>query len=54
MSIANLEVMFGNSREAEKIFQRSYELNRRLGRMGNLSTPWEYGVMVHSLNIERG
>ena len=54
MSIANLEVMFGNSREAEKNFQRSYELNRRLGRMeetclllGNMAS-W----CIHIGNIE--
>jgi len=33
MSVANLEVIFGNSKEAERNFQRSYELNRRLGRL---------------------
>lgn len=56
MSIANLEVMFGNSKEAEKNFQRSYELNRRLGRMeqtclllGNMAS-W----CIHIGNIERG
>ena len=33
MAIANLEVMFGNSKEALRNFHRSYELIRRLGKM---------------------
>lgn len=33
MAVANLEVMFGNSKEALRNFHRSYELIRRLGRM---------------------
>ena len=33
MAIANLEVMFGNSKESLRNFHRSYELIRRLGRM---------------------
>ena len=47
MSIANLEVMFGNSREAEKNFQRSYELNRRLGRIERTSSLGKYGFVVY-------
>ncbi len=56
MSIANLEVIFGKSREAEKNFQRSYELNRRLGRLeetclllGNMAS-W----CIHIGKIDRG
>ena len=33
MAVANLEVMFGNSKEALRNFHRSYELIRRLGKM---------------------
>ncbi len=56
MSIANLEVIFGNSREAERNFQRSYELNRRLGQLeetclllGNMAS-W----CIHIGKIDRG
>lgn len=56
MRIANLEVLFGRSIDAERNFQRSYELYRRLGRtedtcllLGNMAS-W----CIHTNNPDRG
>ena len=56
MSIANMQILFGNIKEAERSFQRSYELNRRLGRLedsclllGNMAS-W----CIHIGKVDRG